>query len=120
MKQWSKMWKSSKKPTKQRKYREEAPFHVRGHLLHSHLAKPLQEKTKKRSIRVRRGDVVKIMRGTFKGKIGKVDRVNVKNECVYVVGVETLKKDGSKSWYPLHPSNLLIQELETDKRRLQQ
>ena len=58
------------------------------------------------------------MRGNFKGKIGKVERVDTKATKVYILGIEVAKKDGSKSLYPIHPSNLLIQELVLDKKRL--
>ena len=116
---WSKSWKASKKPRKQRKYVRNAPAHVRGKFLGSHLSPELRKKLKCRSLRVRKGDKVKVMRGTFKGKIGTVDKVDVCNAKVYVTGVEIVKKDGSKALRPLQPSKLMIQSLEgSEKRRL--
>lgn len=118
---WSPSWKGSKSPTKQRNYRANAPLHIQGKFLAAHLAKALREKIKKRQLRLRKGDTVKIMRGNFKGKIGKVDTINLSEEKVYVTGIELVKKDGSKALRPIHPSNLLIQELDTsDKRRIKQ
>lgn len=117
---WNTNWTGSKKPTKQRNYVRNAPLHVRSTLLGSHLSKDLRLKLKQRSLRVRKGDKVKVMRGQHKGKIGTVDRLNTKRMKVYVTGVEFIKKDGSKAMYPIHPSNLMIQELQTDKRRLLQ
>ena len=82
------------------------------------LAKDLQKKYKTRSMRLRKGDTVKIMRGDFKKKSGKIERLNIKDEKVYITGIELIKKEGGKVLRPLKPSNLLIQELETsDKRR---
>ena len=120
MKKWSVSWKSSKKPNKQRKYVYKAPLHIKSKLLCSHLSPELRKKHGKRSMRVRKGDSVKIMAGNFKGKIGKVDRVNVKNAKVYITGIGLVKKDGSKTAYPIRPSKLMIQELNmSDKRRIE-
>ncbi|MCW1309534.1 MAG: 60S ribosomal protein L26, partial [Candidatus Nanoarchaeia archaeon] len=38
MKYWSKKWKSSKKPSKQRKYRYNAPLHIRRKFLSVNLS----------------------------------------------------------------------------------
>lgn len=114
---WKKSYKKSKSPRKQRNYLNLAPLHVKSKMIKSHLSKELQKKYKTRSVRVRKGDKVKIMRGTYKGKTGIVDKINVKKQAVYVQGVEKIKKDGSKSFYPIHPSNLLIQELTKEKKR---
>ncbi len=119
MSSWSKSWKASKKPSKQRRYVVNAPLHIRNKLIASHLSKELRKKYNTRSVRIRKGDRVKVMRGSFKGKVGAVDRVGVRNSKVYITGIEFVKKDGSKALFPIHPSNLLVQELNTnDKRRL--
>ena len=119
MKKWSSAWKSSTKPKKQHKYTAQAPLHIRGKFLHAHLSKELRAKYNTRSLRIRRGDKVKIMRGTFKGKTGKVERVDTKNARIFITGIELVKKEGSKTLYPIKPSKLLIQELESgDKRRI--
>jgi len=115
---WSPTWISSKKPTKQRKYVKNAPLHIRSALLCSHLSKELAKKLNTRSLRVRKGDKVTVMRGQHKGKSGTVDRVDTQKARIYIAGVEVPKKDGSKSMYPIHPSKLLIKEIATDKRRL--
>lgn len=115
---FSRSWKSSKQPRKQRKYAYNAPIHLKRKTLASHLSKPLRERFKKRSIMVRKGDKVKVSRGQFKGKEGKISRVMMNRCRVYVEGVEFVKKDGTKILYPLHPSNLIITEFNMeDKRR---
>jgi len=119
MKKWSKSWVSSVKPRKQRLFVRNAPLHVKSKLLGVHLSKDLRLKHKYRALRVKKGDKIKVVRGQFKGKIGNVERVSVKNQKVFVTGIENLKKEGSKSLYPLHPSNLIILELnDSDKLRL--
>lgn len=115
--EFSTKWKASKQPRKQRKYRYNAPKHIRGKFLHSHLSKELMKKHKKRSIRVRTGDKIKIMRGSFKGKTGKVERVNMKDLKIYLENVETLKKDGTKVKVGIDPSNILITELNLDDKK---
>ena len=116
---WSSAWKSSKKPKKQRKYARNAPKHVKSKLVACHLSGDLRKKHGKRSMRVRKGDKIKVMIGTFKGKTGKVERIDTRKQRVFVTGIELLKKDGSKTLYPVKPSNILIQELDlSDKKRI--
>lgn len=118
MKHFSKSWKSSKKPKKQRKYVHNAPLHLKSKLLNAHLSSDLMKKIGIRSLRVRKGDKVTIARGQFKKKSGKVEKVNVKESTVYVTDISVTKKDGSKGFYPIHASNLIITELVEDKKRL--
>jgi len=116
---FSSSWKSSKQPRKQRKYRYNAPLHIKSKFLNAHLSKQLKEKYKKRSIRVRKGDKVKVLRGQFKKKEGKIDRVLSKKSKVIIQGIEITKKDGTKTTYPINPSNIIITELSIeDKKRV--
>ncbi|MBW3019204.1 50S ribosomal protein L24 [Candidatus Woesearchaeota archaeon] len=115
---WNKSWKASVKPRKQRAYVYQAPSHIQGAVLASHLSADLRKKHNTRSMRVRKGDKIKVMSGQFKGKTGPVERVDVARKKVYVTGVEHVKKDGGKFIYGLHPSNLMITELHQDRRRM--
>ena len=117
---WNTNWKASKNPRKQRKYIRNAPLHTRNKLLGCHLSKELRQKIKRRALSIRKGDKVKIIKGQHKGKTGTVDRINTKRMRIYITGVEFTKKDGSKTMYPIRPSNLIITELQTDKRRLEE
>lgn len=117
-KKWSKHWKSSKQPRKQRKYRYNAPLHIKHKFLSAQLSKDLRKKYNKRSIPLRKGDRVKIMTGQFKNIIGKVEKVSLKKSRVYIEGAQLSKKDGTKVYYPIHPSNVRILELNlSDKKR---
>ncbi|MBI3032420.1 50S ribosomal protein L24 [Candidatus Woesearchaeota archaeon] len=116
-KAFSTAWVASTQPRKQRKYRYNAPLHIKRKFLNANLAEELRKKYHVRSLQVRKGDTVKIMRGTHKGKKGKVERVSVKQTKVYVENIHMTRKDGSKSYYPLQPSKLQITELNTDDRR---
>lgn len=118
MKEFSRAWKSSKKPKKQRKYTFNAPKHTRRKFFSARLSKELTKKYNRRNVPVRTGDKVKIVRGQFKGTTGKIEKIDSRRIAVFIAGVERLKADGSKSQYPVHPSNLIIQELNTgDKMR---
>lgn len=116
---FSSSWKRSVQPRKQRKYRYNAPLHIKQKFISAHLSKDLRKKHNKRNIGIRKGDKVKVMRGQFKKKEGKVDQVSLKKTQVYVEGVEITKKDGTKTRYPIHPSNLMIIELNMDDKMRQ-
>ena len=86
----------------------------------SHLSKDLIKSYKTRSVKIRTGDKVKVLRGQFKKLVGKIARVDVKKTKAYIEGVELTKRDGSKTFYPIHPSNLLVLELNlSDQKRKQ-
>lgn len=110
-------WLSSIQPRKQRKFRANAPLHIKGSFLTAKLSKELVEKQQTRSVRVRVGDKVQILRGQFKGKTGLVDRVDLTRERIFVAGAEIIKKEGGKVPYPIHASNVVITSLFQDKRR---
>ncbi len=116
-KKFVKSWNRSKQPRKQHKYRYNAPLNIKSKFLGSHLSKQLREKYKKRSIVIRKGDSIKVLRGQFKGKTGKIERVDIKKCKVYITGIEVAKKDGTKALYPIHPSNLIINELNLDDKK---
>ena len=117
-KEFSVKWKSSSQPRKQRKFLAKAPLHIKRKQLSANLAKPLR-KEYGRSLEVKKDDKVKIMRGKFKGKTGKITKVITKRLKVYVEGIQTTKQDGSKADVPIRPSNLQIIELNLeDKRRI--
>lgn len=111
-------WKKSKKAAKQRKYKYNAPLHLKQKMIHVHLSSELRKKYGKRNAQVRKNDKVKILRGQHKKKEAKVERVNLKKERVYLTGMEYIKKDGNKIAVAFSPSNLMITELDlSDKYR---
>jgi len=118
-KKFSRSWNKSKQTRKQRKYRFNAPLNIKSKFMGCHLSKELRGKYKKRSVVIRKGDGIKVLRGQFKGKTGRIDRINIKKSKVYITGIEITKKDGTKALYPIHPSNLIINELNLeDKKRI--
>tara|TARA_Y100000310_G_C20680337_1_gene815556 strand:- start:2700 stop:3143 length:444 start_codon:yes stop_codon:yes gene_type:complete len=116
---WSSNWKSSKQPRKQKKFRINAPLHIKQKFVKAHLSKEMRKKYGRRALAVRKGDTVKIVRGQFKGKIGKIDKVNLKNCRVNMTDITIAKKDGTKAFFPLHPSNLILTEIILEDKQRQ-
>jgi large subunit ribosomal protein L24 len=110
----------SKKARKQRKALYNAPNHVRSAMVSSHLDDPLRKEYKLRSVRVIKGDTVKIMRGDedIVGHEGKVQEVDTKTGRITVEGVTVAKADGTQTARKVHSSKVLITRLDlTDARR---
>ena len=117
--QFSIKWKSSRQPRKQRKYRYNAPLHIRHKFMSALLSKQLRQSHGMRNIEVRKGDEVKVMRGKFKKKQGKIADVDIANTRVAIENIQRSKRDGSKVNVWFNPSNLMIISLNTDdKKRL--
>jgi large subunit ribosomal protein L24 len=116
---FSNTWNKSVQPRKQRKYLANAPNHLKRKLLSAKLDKPLKEKHKIKSIEVRKNDEVKVMRGKYTKKHGKISTVDVKNTRVQIEGITIPKKDGETAPVWFHPSNLKIIKLDdSDNRRI--
>lgn len=111
---------NSVQPRKQRKFRFTAPMHLRKKMVSAHVSKELAAKlpNKKRSLPLRKGDKVKVMRGEDKGKIGKVVEVELSTLKVYVEGVVNRTAKGVEKPKPIDPSNLLIIEAEMGASRM--
>ena len=119
MKEYSKHWKSSKQPGKQRKYLAKAPLHTKRKMLSALLSKKLRKDHGRKNIPLRKGDRVKVMRGKYKRKEGKITNVHIKTLKVTIEGIQRKKLEGSKVDIVFQPSNLQIVELNTkDKKRL--
>ena len=118
-KKFSIKWKSSKQARKQRKYRHNAPLHIKQKFVNVHLSKELKKKYKTRSLGLKKGDKVKVMRGQFRKHTGNVERIDLKKTRVYLSGIEVAKKDGTKTTYPIGPSNLVITDLNLDDKMRQ-
>lgn len=114
---FSKAWKASSQPRKQRKYVHNAPLHVKHKLCTTSLSKELREKHGVRSVPVRKGDIVTIRTGQFKSQSGKVTKVCLARTFVHVEGAAIKKADSTDSFYPIHPSNLKITKLNLDDKK---
>ena len=116
---WSNKWVSSKQPRKQRKYRYNAPMHIRHKFVSVHLSPALRKQFKKRSVPIRKGDEIKVIDGSLKGKTGTIERVNLKKCKVYVDNLKLKKVDGSEIMRVMEPSNLMITKINLDDKMRQ-
>jgi len=71
-----------------------------------------------RSMPVRKGDKVKVLRGRHTGHEGKVTKINLKKLKIEVEGCVYPKADGTSIPRPIDPSNVIITQLDmSDKKR---
>lgn len=118
-KKFSKVWKKSKQARKQRKYRYNAPLHIRHKFMSCNLSKELRQKYKRRNFLLRRGDVVLVRKGEFKKKKAKVADVDLIKTRVFLEGIQKTKKEGTKFFVSFRPWDLQIVELDLeDKKRI--
>lgn len=91
-------------------------FHTRSKQLGSQLSDDLRKKYGKKSIRVVKGDSIKIVRGEFKGVDGKISKISTEKNSVAIEGVKKEKTKGEKFDVYIHTSNLLVTALNTEDK----
>lgn len=100
------------KPSKQRKAQLNAPLHKREKLVSAPLSKELRNKYGIRNLPVRVGDTVKVVRGSYAGKEGKVVKVIRKTQRLHIEGLTRERADGTPVYIPIHASKVVITKLE--------
>ena len=114
---FSRSWIASKQPRKQRKYRHNAPLHIRQKLVSAHLNKSLRTEYKTRSISVRKGDEVVVTSGKYKKRKSVVTRVDLKEIKIFLDGIKRKKVSGQEVDLPIDPSNIMITKLNLDDKK---
>jgi large subunit ribosomal protein L24 len=105
-------------PRKARKRLYSLPVHLARREISSHLSDDLIKKYDRRTIVLRKGDTVTVMRGDFRGTSGKILEVDVRARKVQVEGVTVTKADKTQKPRPIAASNLLVTKLDlSDKIR---
>lgn len=107
----------TKQPRKKRKELYNLPLHQRQKMVAAHLSKELRAKEKKRSLPARKGDSVKVARGRYRGRTGKITRVNLKRAVIFVEGLMLKKQSGKEVQAPIQPSNVILTALVERKKR---
>jgi len=105
-----------KDPRKQRKLLHNAPAHVRHKLMGAPLSKELAASKGARTLPVRKGDTIRIMRGDHSGFEGKVSRIDLKRYRIFVEGLTREKVDGTNIFVAVHPSKVVIRSLNLDDK----
>jgi large subunit ribosomal protein L24 len=103
-------------PGKQRKMLFNAPAHIRHKLMAAPLSPELLAQRGIKTLPVRKGDTVRIMRGDHKGFEGKISRVDLKRYRVFLEGLTREKVDGTTVFVALHPSKVMIKTLNLDDK----
>ncbi len=94
-------------PRKQRKARYTAPAHARGKYLSASVSKDLREKVGKKSLPLKTGDKVRVVRGDFKGHEGEVLTVDYTSYKVTIEEV-TLSKPATSAFPAVIVASTLV------------
>lgn len=110
------MTKSVKDPGKQRARLFNAPAHIRHKFMSAHLAPDLVKSQGVKSLPVRKGDTVRVVRGDHEGFEGKISTVDRKNYRIFLEGLTREKVDGTVIFVSVHPSKVLVKNLNLDDK----
>merc|ERR1712193_606146 len=102
---------------KSRKAHFTAPSSVRRKIMSAHLNKELSNKHHVKSMPIRKDDEVIVVRGSHRGREGKVIQVYRKKYVIHIERVTREKSNGSTVNVGIHPSNVMITKLKLDKDR---
>lgn len=108
---------TTKQPRKQHLALYSAHLHSRHRFLSAPLNRELREKHKTRSIPIRKGDRVRVLRGDFKKLEGDVMEVDTKHRFIRVEGASVAKADGTQVAKMIKPSNVMLLKLVEDRER---
>jgi large subunit ribosomal protein L24 len=93
-----------------------APAHRRSRNVGANLSADLRAQYGIRSIRVRPGDSVKVMRGEFKGVEGKVNKVHAEEGRLAIEGIQREKVRGGNVPVLVHASKVMVVALNLDDK----
>ncbi|KAK6923966.1 KOW protein [Dillenia turbinata] len=102
---------------KNRKAHFTAPSSVRRVLMSAPLSTDLRSKYNVRSMPIRKDDEVQVVRGTYKGREGKVVQVYRRKWVIHVERITREKVNGSTVNVGINPSKVVITKLRLDKDR---
>ncbi|MBN1358336.1 50S ribosomal protein L24 [Candidatus Bathyarchaeota archaeon] len=108
--------KAVKDPRKQRKRLYNAPAHIRHKLMAAPLAPDLIRSKGVKTLPVKKGDTVRVVRGDHIGFEGKVSRVDLKRYRIFLEGLTREKVDGTNIFVSVHPSKVIIKNLKLDDK----
>ena len=102
---------------KARRAHFQAPSHVRRILMSAPLSKELKAKHNVRAMPVRKDDEVRVTRGAFKGKEGKITACYRLKWVIHVDKVQREKANGSTVAIGIHPSNVEVTKMKLTNNR---
>ncbi|CAI5473409.1 unnamed protein product [Closterium sp. Yama58-4] len=86
-------------------------------IMSSSLSSELRNKYNVRSVPIRKDDEVQVVRGTYKGREGKVVQVYRRKWVIHIERITREKVNGATVNVGVHPSKVVITKLKLDKDR---
>ena len=103
----------STQPRKQRLFGYNRNAHDRSRAMGAHLSDELlKEYSRMRTLTVRKGDTVKVVRGAFKGQVAKVIKVFPRKGMISIEEATLTKADNKKVARLFRPSKVIITKLD--------
>lgn len=90
--------------------------HRRDRMVGATLADNLREQYERRSVRVIKGDSVRVMRGEYKDVEGKVEEVDTRSGTLHIEGIQHDKVRGGQVKVPIHSSKVMVTGLKLDDK----
>lgn len=105
---------------KSRKAHFTAPSHLRRKIMSAGLSKELRKKHGVRSLPVRKDDEVRVVRGTYKDREGKIIAAYRRKWVIHIEKVTREKANGQTIQVGIHPSKVVITKVKMnhDRHRL--
>eukprot|EP00343_Euplotes_focardii_P007177 CAMPEP_0205818786 /NCGR_PEP_ID=MMETSP0206-20130828/837_1 /ASSEMBLY_ACC=CAM_ASM_000279 /TAXON_ID=36767 /ORGANISM="Euplotes focardii, Strain TN1" /LENGTH=144 /DNA_ID=CAMNT_0053111533 /DNA_START=40 /DNA_END=474 /DNA_ORIENTATION=+ len=86
-------------------------------IMSASLSPELRKKYNVRSVPIRKDDEVKVVRGTYKNRDGKVTQVYRKKYVIHIERIHREKNNGATVNLGIHPSKVIITKLHLDPDR---
>lgn len=80
-------------------------------MISAHLSKELRAQYKRRSLGVRKGDEIKVLKGKHRGKVGTIEEVDTKNSALLISGIKVKRTVGTEKSLPIKPSEIVVTNL---------
>ncbi|MFQ5921175.1 MAG: 50S ribosomal protein L24 [Nitrososphaerales archaeon] len=93
-----------------------ASAHRRSRNVGANLSPDLRAQYNTRSIRVIKGDTVKVMRGEYEGIEGKINNVSTEGGRLEIEGIQKEKVRGGNIHVLIHASNVVVVALKLDDK----
>src|SRR5919198_4984379 len=90
--------------------------HDRDKMLGAVLDDSLRRQYNRKSLRVIKGDSVRVIRGEYKGVEGKVDKVDTEHATFHIEGIQKEKIRGGKVKVPIHSSKVMVITLNLEDK----
>jgi large subunit ribosomal protein L24 len=92
------------------------PKHKRDKMVGAGLEDGLRKQYQKKTVRVVKGDSVRVIRGEYKGVEGKVDKVDTQHATFHIEGIQKEKIRGGQVKVPIHSSKVMVINLNLEDK----